>query len=578
MFSIAVELLCGRYTATAFNDRDRPEWPPHPARLFSAMVAAWADSDEPDSAERDALQWLETLSDPEIACGAAHQRQVVTHFVPVNDPTALTRNVSRTFAQIMEATRAVRAADEDGDDKRSGRARAALAKAEAKAVEDVRNAAKATGKESAAVMSDVLTLLPETRGKQARTYPSVLPEQATVRFTWPDATASAAHRQALDGLLARVGRIGHSSTLVACRCADDDAAPTWVPGSGGAATRLRVPRAGLLERLERAFAVHGGEEPRTLPAGMRDYRPATTAGEQRQPPKPLLGGTWYVLSLEGVRLPAAAASLAVARAVRNSVIAHAEQPVPPLLSGHRQTDGAGTARTAPLGGPHLAVVPLLNAGHRHSDGSLSGIALILPSEVTSLDVAALERALVSWSSAGFELLLPGGIRLTVADVRKEHEESAEGWLDQAMSRRRQTASRSYWCRPAKRWLTVTPIALDRFPGDLRSAQPAERVRAEAAAKVTVARACVYAGLAADTDEVGVTIRLDAPLTGLPSSPSRGPRPGGRYPRYETGQGAARACVHAEIEFLDEVRGPVLIGAGRYLGYGLCLPSDGKETR
>ena len=52
MFAIAVELLCGRYTAMQFNDRTRPEWPPHPARLFSAMVAAWADADEPDPAER----------------------------------------------------------------------------------------------------------------------------------------------------------------------------------------------------------------------------------------------------------------------------------------------------------------------------------------------------------------------------------------------------------------------------------------------------------------------------------------------------------------------------------------------
>ena len=51
MFAIAIELLAGRYTATRFNDRAEPEWPPHPARLFSAMVAAWADSDDPDPAE-----------------------------------------------------------------------------------------------------------------------------------------------------------------------------------------------------------------------------------------------------------------------------------------------------------------------------------------------------------------------------------------------------------------------------------------------------------------------------------------------------------------------------------------------
>ena len=31
-------------------------------------------------------------------------------------------------------------------------------------------------------------------------------------------------------------------------------------------TRLRVPRAGLIDRLEDDFASHRGEEPRTLPA------------------------------------------------------------------------------------------------------------------------------------------------------------------------------------------------------------------------------------------------------------------------------------------------------------------------
>src|ERR1700689_1775422 len=97
MFAITVELLAGRYTATQFNDRNRPEWPPHPARLFSAMVAAWADNDEPDSAERSALRWLEEQDPPFIHSGEEHRRSVVTHFVPVNDPTALTSGASRTY-------------------------------------------------------------------------------------------------------------------------------------------------------------------------------------------------------------------------------------------------------------------------------------------------------------------------------------------------------------------------------------------------------------------------------------------------------------------------------------------------
>ena len=36
-------------------------------------------------------------------------------------------------------------------------------------------------------------------------------------------------------------------------------------------------------------------------------------------------------------------------------------------------------------------------------------------------------------------------------------------------------------------------------------------------------------------------------------------------------GSARQQVHVIIEFDVEVEGPVLLGAGRYRGYGLCKP-------
>ena len=40
MLTIAVELLTGSYDAGDADDRRLAEWPPHPARLFCAMVAA----------------------------------------------------------------------------------------------------------------------------------------------------------------------------------------------------------------------------------------------------------------------------------------------------------------------------------------------------------------------------------------------------------------------------------------------------------------------------------------------------------------------------------------------------------
>ena len=58
-FGIEVNFLTGRFVATCHNDRRQPEWPPHPARLYSALVAAWADADKPNPSERAALEWLE---------------------------------------------------------------------------------------------------------------------------------------------------------------------------------------------------------------------------------------------------------------------------------------------------------------------------------------------------------------------------------------------------------------------------------------------------------------------------------------------------------------------------------------
>jgi CRISPR-associated protein Csb2 len=37
-------------------------------------------------------------------------------------------------------------------------------------------------------------------------------------------------------------------------------------------------------------------------------------------------------------------------------------------------------------------------------------------------------------------------------------------------------------------------------------------------------------------------------------------------------------VHAVIQFGAPVEGPLVLGAGRYLGYGLCLPLDRKPNR
>lgn len=573
MFAVAIELLAGRYTATQFNDRREPEWPPHPARLMSAMVAAWADNEPPSAGERSALQWLESQEPPDVCCSAERRREVVTHFVPVNDSTALTHDASRTYALVADARQALSEAEQGEDPRAVDRARRAVIRAEAKAAADTARATAATGRESDQVVRAVLSVLPENRSKQGRTYPTVVPDEPTVWFVWRQAEPDHATHRALDGLLARVARLGHSSTLVACRAGSSPPRPAWVPGSSDDRRRLRVPRPGLLERLELAYASHRGREPRLLPAGMVEYR--RPGPPRRRAARPLLGGDWRILGVGGQRPLAAVRALAVARALRQALLCHGDQPPPELISGHLWSPRGGASPTVPLDRPHLAVVPLPSVGHRYSDGAVRGVALILPTECADEDRAALDRALASWEEAnGLELRLPGlpggqPVQLTLEDLGTEHA-NGDGarWLDSAISARRRVMTRSYWCRPARRWRSVTPIALDRFPGDLRSRKPRLRSRAEDEATTAVARACGFAGL---PEPVDVTIRLDPPMAGVPAPPSAGRYAGGGFPGYRTGRGEPRVCVHAVLEFGDLVRGPVLIGAGRYLGYGLCLP-------
>src|SRR5689334_9896284 len=96
MLVIEVQLLTGRYVAIADNRKATgdaiSEWPPHPARLFSAMVSALHDRPAPWIADaRAALEALQAEDAPEIEASnvnddaVAGRRSVLDVFVPVND-------------------------------------------------------------------------------------------------------------------------------------------------------------------------------------------------------------------------------------------------------------------------------------------------------------------------------------------------------------------------------------------------------------------------------------------------------------------------------------------------------------
>src|SRR5690606_19172031 len=105
--------------------------------------------------------------------------------------------------------------------------------------------------------------------------------------------------------------------------------------------------------------------------------------------------------------------------------------------------------------------------------------------------------------------------------------------------------------------------LDRNPGPLTHRDPQRRDAADREACAVIGRACEYIGLPEPAD---VVVRADPPV--------KGTRPVHRFPGYVVRGGQLqRLLVHAEIVFRQPVSGPLVVGAGRYFGYGLCVPAD-----
>jgi CRISPR-associated protein Csb2 len=87
VFALRVTYLTGRVYSAIFEDGDEklePEWPPHPSRLFSSLVAAWGEGGG-EKELRPALEWLEEQPAPTIYAGSHSMRKLVQAFVPVND-------------------------------------------------------------------------------------------------------------------------------------------------------------------------------------------------------------------------------------------------------------------------------------------------------------------------------------------------------------------------------------------------------------------------------------------------------------------------------------------------------------
>ncbi len=488
MLALAWQYLTGRAVATHPTDRNRPEWPPHPDRVFQALVAAWAEAGQ-DLSQRAALEWLSALPPPLVAVPAdVEPCAAPAVFVPVNDT--------------------------------HGPARGPYKDAH-------------------------LGLLPECRARKERRFPAVFAGDGVCALVWPDADPGQ-HRAPLEALCRTVTRIGHSSSLVRAFLTDSPPEPSWVPLAAGdergAELRLRVPGPGRLAQLVEAYADGKEHWERPPPARWHAYaRPAPevtvpqtvfdprliilrrVAGERRF----ALGGAQVPRLVESLRKALIAAAERTGSAVAKAV-----------FSGH-------TADGSPAQCPHAACFPLPFVGAEHADGHLLGLAIALPRGLPRPDEDACYRALAEALDPETNALrLTCGAAGAMSLVYEDRDTPLRPW-----ALRPET-----WTHPARCWATVTPIVLDRFP-------PKRGKDADHEAVSTIAMACARIGLPLPAR---VRVLPASTLTGSPAAHQIAPLR--RKP-----DGARRWHVHAQLIFAVPVSGPVLLGAGRYCGYGLCKP-------
>ncbi len=544
---IEVNFLTGRFIATCHNDRQRPEWPPHPARLFSALVAAWADTDEPDAEERVALEWLESQAPPEIVASEAVEREAVANFVPVNDTSIVPQNMyirkAQNINKLSAQLYAELATSRGKLTKRVTQVENKLAKER-----DIKDQVEQTGRTNS---GKAVKILPELRKKQERFYPSVTPTEPRVKFLWqtsaPDEMA-----KTLDLLLQRVTRLGHSSSLVSCRLITSASGATFKVGDGSYS--MRTVRRGQINELERRFSGHKGLRPRSLPYTNVQYRSIMESAQQPAVEiKPNTIGQWTVFEFKhGSRSYPAARVVELAHAMRAAIFHYVENPIPEEISGHLP-DGRPTTV------PHVAFLPLPYVGFEHADGRLLGLAVSIPETINSSVCQAVYRAIGNWEKA----IGHGALKLTLGAQGVIHLYRQQG--ASALISLRPSA----WSRTSHRWVSATPIALPKHPGQLRRGSAATRAKAWASAESSISLACDHVGLPKPID---VKVSQDPLITGA--------RPAGRFPVFsQNGRGShpvRRQLLHASVTFERPVTGPLMLGTGRFMGLGLMRPSPMLE--
>jgi CRISPR-associated protein Csb2 len=247
-------------------------------------------------------------------------------------------------------------------------------------------------------------------------------------------------------------------------------------------------------------------------------------------------------------MPDLRAAAIVAKALRAALMSGyktdgREAAIPPEVSGH-------TAGGAPLAEPHLAFAPLAFLGSQYADGHVYGFALIPPGDGELLHdekFQAAMRNVAKWKEDR---------------GRRELRLECDGF-DLTFTPSRESTRRSLDPRPysetARTWATCTPIVLDRHLKAKGNQEREEEIRS------LIQLACRNVGL---PTPVRIAAVKHSAVAGAPPAYPSGSMP--RWTRWRLPASlASRQLTHAVIQFDEPVRGPVILGAGRFSGLGLA---------
>jgi CRISPR-associated protein Csb2 len=341
--------------------------------------------------------------------------------------------------------------------------------------------------------------------------------------------------------------IGHSASLTRCRFFLD---PEFADGNG-AKPPDRTVYNGRFAELRHRFA-----------ANQRPLPGARVAAEPKAKPDRthVFGDRWLLLEHIDGDMPDLRASTLIAKVLRDALLSGYQQVglgdrIPETVSGH-------TADGGPSCAPHLAVVPLPFVGFPYADGHIMGFALVPPRDSAILDDEDFRKVLRKLAPIDEEKGRRILVLKTKAATPSDHAFAIDLSPTFEPPANKMSLDPALYLRASRTFATVTPVVLDRHLKKAGEARYEEVL-------MQIASACVNIGL---PEPEAIVADKHAALEGAPSAYPSGPSPAWMRWRLPSAL-ATRQLTHAVIRFAGPVGGPVILGAGRFTGLGLCRPLD-----